>query len=193
MRVFKALGLAIAMIAAICVVSAAPATAAGGGFSCSGSGGTLTATPGLLLRNSAPQSIKGGQGGLACTGGYVTAGKLKIAVTTPNVRCSGLIYNLTTKAQAKGTAYTTWSAPLNMGGSTFKFNMKFVSTVGHTTTGTISGVVTTTGSSLAAGKPIVGTFVLNKGLKSTGLGGDCSITSPLTTFNFTSLAFHTVG
>ena len=52
MRVLKALGLAIAMVAAICAVSTAPAGAAGGGFSCSGSGGTLTANPGLLLRDS---------------------------------------------------------------------------------------------------------------------------------------------
>ena len=193
MRVLKALGLAIALVAAMCVVSSAPAGAAGGGFSCSGSGGTITSTPGLLLRSSAPQQIKGGQGGLTCSGGYVTAGKLKLAVSTPDVRCSGLIYNNTTKVIAKGTASTTWSAPVNMGGSTMKFNMKVTSSTGHTTTGTISGVVTTTGSALASGKPIVGNFVLNKGLSSTGNGGDCSVTSPLTTFNFTSLSFHTVG
>ena len=61
MRVLKALGLAIAMVAAICAVSTAPAGAAGGGFSCSGSGGTLTATPGLLLRNSAEVRCNGGK------------------------------------------------------------------------------------------------------------------------------------
>ena len=188
MRILKALGLVIALVAAMFAVSTTSVSAAGGGFSCSGSGGTATFTPGLLLKTSLPQQAKASQGGLACTGGYVTAGKVVIKVATPDVRCSGLV-----NAIDKGTATATWSAPLNMGTSTLKMNLKVTSSTGHSTTGTLTGLVTTTGSNLASGKAVAGTFTLNKGLLSTGQGGDCSINSPLTSFGITALAFHTIG
>lgn len=188
MRILKALGLVTALIATMFAVSSTTASAGGGGFSCSGSGGQATFTPGLLLKSSLPQQVRASQGGLVCTGGYVTGGKVVIKVATPDVRCSGLV-----NAIDKGTATATWSTPLNMGTSTMKMNLKVTSSVGHTTTGTLTGIVTTTGSNLAAGKAITGTFTLNKGLLSTGQGGDCSINSPLTSFGITALAFRTIG
>jgi len=188
MRVFKALGLAIALVAAMFAVSSTTAGAAGGGFSCSGAGGQVTSTPGLLLKVSLPQHIHASQGNLACTGGAVTGGRVSVDVSSPDVRCAGMI-----GTTSRGTAKATWSTPSHMGISTFKLNLKVTATTGHTTTGTISGSVTQTGSALASGKAVVGSFTLNKGLNSTANGGDCSINSPLTTFGITALAFHTVG
>jgi hypothetical protein len=78
-----------------------------------------------------------------------------------------------------------------MGKTTLKLNMTITGTTGHTTTGTLSGLVTTTGSNFAAGKSVSGAFTLGKGLKSTGSGGDCTTNIPLTTFPITSISLHT--
>src|SRR4051812_19973174 len=59
------------------------AGAAGGGFNCSGGGGTMTASPGLLLFSGKPQTLTWAQNGLSCTGGFVSNGNLKATMTTP--------------------------------------------------------------------------------------------------------------
>ena len=179
------------LLAATMLVSvggfAQSAGAAGGGFNCSGSGGTMTASPGLKLFSGAPQGLAWTQGGLSCTGGFVSAGNLKAAMQTPKaVRCSGIVGIVD-----RGTSTITWTAPAGMGKTTMKLNMTITSSVGHVTSGTLSGLVTTTGSNFASGKTVSGAFTLGKGLRSTQGGGDCTVNIPLTTFPITSMSLHT--
>jgi hypothetical protein len=186
MRIFGRLAMAAALLVPVGIVAAGSAGASGGGFACSGGGGTVTASPGFLLTTSKPQTVAVSQSALACTGGFVTSGNLSASGQTPTVRCSGMV-----GASAKGAGTLTWTAPANMGKSTAKLNFTVTGTAGHTTSGTISGKVTTSGSNLASGKTITGAFVLNKGLRSTASGGDCSVTSSLTSFGITSISLHT--
>jgi hypothetical protein len=185
-RVVGPLLLAAAMLVSVGGL-AQSAGAAGGGFSCTGSGGTMTASPGLLLFSGSPQDLSWSQNGLSCTGGFVTAGNLTALMRTPKeVRCSGL-----PGIADKGTSTITWTAPAGMGKSTLKLNMKVTGSTGHVTTGTLTGVVTTTGSNFASGKAVSGSFTLGKGLKSTGSGGDCTTNIPLKTFPITAFSLHT--
>ena len=185
-RVMGPLLLAAAMLVSVGGL-AQTAGAAGGGFNCSGSGGTMTATPGLLLFTGAPQTLSWAQNGLTCTGGFVSHGNLTASMQTPkSVRCSGLVGIVD-----RGTARITWTAPAGMGKTTLKLNMTVTGSVGHSTTGTLSGLVTTTGSNFASGKTVSGAFTLGKGLRSTQSGGDCSTNIKLTTFPITSISLHT--
>ncbi len=186
MRILGRLAMAAALlIPAGVVVAQTTAHAAGGGFNCTGGGGTATFSPGLLLSTGRPQTVSVHQSGLTCTGGFVTGGSLSASMQTPSVRCSGMV-----GSTASGSGTATWT-DAGMGKSTMKFNMKVTGSTGHTTTGTISGLVTTSGSNLASGKTISGTFTLGKGLKSTNSGGDCTVTIPLSNFGLTAIAFHT--
>jgi hypothetical protein len=163
------------------------AGAAGGGFNCTGGGGTMTASPGLLLFSGKPQTLTWAQNGLSCTGGFVSNGNLKATMTTPKeVRCSGIIGIVD-----HGSSTITWTAPAGMGKTTLKLNMTITSTSNHSTQGTLSGLVTTTGSNFASGKTVSGSFTLGKGLHSTNGGGDCTVNIPLTTFPITSMNLHT--
>jgi hypothetical protein len=187
MRVFGRLALAAALLVPVGVVTASSAGASGGGFACTGAGGTTTATPGLVLFTGHPQTLASTQHALNCTGGFVTHGNLTASVQTPqSVRCSGIVGLVD-----RGTAKITWTSPAGFGRSTLKLNMTITGSTGHTTSGTLSGAVTTTGSNFAAGKTVSGTFVLGKGLKSTNSGGDCTVNIPLTTFPITSISLHT--
>lgn len=179
------------LLAAAMLVSigglAQSAGAAGGGFNCTGGGGTMVATPGVVLSTGQPQTLDWTQNGMTCTGGFVSAGNLKASMRTPKeVRCSGLVGIVD-----KGTARITWTAPAGMGKTTMKLNMTITGTVGHTTSGTLSGLVTTEGSNFASGKSVAGSFTLGKGLRSTQSGGDCSVNNRLKTFPITSISLHT--
>jgi hypothetical protein len=185
-RVMGPLVLAAAMLVSVGGL-AQSAGAAGGGFNCNGAGGTMTASPGLLLFTGHPQTLSWTQNGLNCTGGFVSHGNMTATMQTPkSVRCSGIVGIVD-----RGTAKITWTAPAGMGKTTLKLNMTITGTTGHTTTGTLSGLVTTTGSNFAAGKSVSGAFTLGKGLRSTGSGGDCSTNIPLITFPITSISLHT--
>jgi hypothetical protein len=185
-RVMGPLLLAAAMLVSIGGF-ASSAGASGGGFNCSGSGGTMTASPGLELFSGKPQGLAWTQSGLSCTGGFVSAGNLKAGMQTPKaVRCSGIVGIVD-----RGTSTITWTAPAGMGKTTLKLNMTITSSVGHVTSGTLSGIVTTAGSNFASGKSVSGAFTLGKGLRSTQGGGDCTVNIPLTTFPITSFSLHT--
>jgi len=187
MRILGRLALAAALLVPVGVVTASTAGASGGGFHCSGGGGTTTMSPGLLLFTGHPQTITSTQNGLVCTGGFVDHGNLTASEQTPqSVRCSGIVGLVD-----RGTAKIVWTSPAGFGKTTLKLNMTITGTSGHTTSGTLSGVVTTTGSNFAAGKAVSGAFVLGKGLKSTNSGGDCTVNIPLTTFPITSISLHT--
>lgn len=185
-RVMGPLVLAAAMLVSVGGL-AQSAGAAGGGFSCSGAGGTMTANPGLLLFAGAPQQLSWAQNGLTCTGGFVSGGNLTATMATPkSVRCSGIVGIVD-----NGSGQIVWTSPANFGRTTMKLNMKITSTTGHSTVGTLSGIVTTTGSNFASGRTVTGAFALGKGLHSTQSGGDCSVTSKLITFPITSISLHT--
>ena len=186
MRILGRLAMAAALLVPGSMALASHAGASGGGFSCSGTTGSLTATPGFLLSNSGPQTLKVVSNGLTCTGGFVTGGNLVGSLQTADYRCGSIIGH-----NGNGTGTLTWTSPANMGKTTAKLNFKFTGTSGHTTTGTISGVVTTNGSNLAAGKAITGAFTLNKGLRSTASGGDCTVTKRLKNFGVTAISLHT--
>src|SRR6476469_6058644 len=90
-RVMGPLLLSAALLVSV-VGLAAPAGAGGGGFSCSGAGGTMTASPGLKLFAGQSNALSWTQNGLSCTGGFVSAGNLTAHNQTPKaVRCSGII------------------------------------------------------------------------------------------------------
>lgn len=186
MRILGRLAMAAALLVPVGIVAAGQAGAAGGGFNCHGAAGTVSASPGLLLSSSRPQTLGVSSTGLSCSGGFVTGGNLSASLQTPNVRCSGMVGK-----SGNGSGTLTWTAPANMGKSTAKLNFKVTGTVAHTTTGTITGTVTTSGSNLGSGKAISGSFTLNKGLKPTAQGGDCSVTSPITSFGITAIALKT--
>lgn len=185
-RVVGPLILAAAMLVSVGGL-AQSAGASGGGFNCSGTSGTMTATPGLLLFTGKPQTLTWSGASVTCSGGFVAAGNLTASMQTPqSVRCSGII-GLTDR----GTGKVVWTSPSSMGKTTLKLNMTITSTSAHQTFGTLSGLVTTSGSNFAAGKTVSGTFTLNKGLHSTQSNGDCSTNSPLTTFPITAVSLHT--
>ncbi|MCU1351553.1 MAG: hypothetical protein JWM05_762 [Acidimicrobiales bacterium] len=177
--------MAAALVAAMCAVSSTTAGAAGGGFNCTSSSGSVSFNPGLLLKTAKPQKI-GAASTVACTGGFVDGGSVTASVSSPNVRCAGLVGK-----SSAGTGKAVWSTP-GMGKSTMKLVLKITSTGTHTASGVITGRVTTTGSNLGSGKAISGTFTIDKGLSSTLNGGDCTVTIPLTSAGITALAFHTV-
>ena len=185
-RVLGRLALATAMLVSVGGL-AQQAGASGGGFSCSGAGGTMTASPGLLLSSGKPQTLSWVQNGMACTGGFVTGGNLTASMQTPqSVRCSGII-----GLNDKGTGRIVWKASDQNGKTTLKLNMKITSTSGQTTSGTLAGVVTTAGSNFASGKAVSGAFVLHKGLRAINSGGNCTGTTPLTNFPIDSISLHT--
>jgi hypothetical protein len=178
--------LAAAMLVSV-VGLAAPAGAGGGSFNCSGAGGQVTASPGLKLFDGQSNTLSWAQSGLSCTGGFTSAGNLTAKMQTPKaVRCSGIVGIVDA-----GTATIVWTNPANFGKTTMKLNMKITSTSGHVTSGTLSGVVTTAGSNFASGKAVTGAFTLGKGLHSTQSGGDCTVTTQLTTFPITAMSLHT--
>ena len=186
MRILGRLAMAAALLVPVGMVAAGSASASGGGFSCSGTTGSATATPGLLLSTGKPQQWAISANGLACTGGFVTSGRLKASLQTTTTNCAGLVGKT-----SNGAGTLTWTAPAGMGSSTAKLNFKVTGSTGQETHGTITGVVTTSGSNLAAGKPIAGAFSLNKGLKSVASGGNCTVTIPLTSFGINSISLHT--
>lgn len=188
-RVLGRLMLATAVLVSVGGM-AQSAGASGGGFKCTGTGGGagVKASPGLLLSTGKPQTITWGTH-MGCTGGFVTGGSLTGSMQTPQaVRCSGII-GLTDR----GTAKLVWDAADQNGKTTLKLNMKITSSSGQTTTGTLSGVVTTSGSNFASGKAVAGTFTLHKGLSSINAAnpGNCSGTVPLTDFPIDAISLHT--
>jgi hypothetical protein len=185
MRILGRLAMAAALLVPVGIVAAGSASASGGGFNCSGTSGTATATPGLLLSTGKPQQTAISSSGLTCTGGFVTGGRLKASIQTTTTNCAGLVGKT-----SNGAGTLTWT-DAGMGKSTAKLNFKVTSSVGHVTSGTITGVITTSGSNLAAGKAVSGAFTLNKGLRSTASGGDCTVTIPLTSFGITAISLHT--
>ena len=185
-RVMGPLLLSAALLVSV-VGLAAPAGAGGGSFNCSGSGGTMTASPGLKLFDGQSNTLSWTQSGLACTGGFTAAGNLTAKMQTPKaVQCSGIVGIVDA-----GTATIVWTNPANFGKTTMKLNMKITSTSGHVTSGTLSGVVTTAGSNFASGKAVTGAFTLGKGLHSTQSGGDCTVTTQLKNFPITAISLHT--
>jgi hypothetical protein len=186
MRILGRLALAAALLVPVGVIAAGSASASGGGFNCSSTLGNATATSGLLLSSGRSQQWSLSSAGLTCTGGFVTGGRLKASMQTTTTNCAGLVGKT-----SNGSGVLTWTAPAGMGQSSAKLNFKVTGSTGHETHGTITGVVTTSGSNLAAGKAVSGAFSLNKGLQSVASGGDCTVTVPLTSFGLNSISLHT--
>ena len=187
MKVFKALGLAMALVGALLVVSAAPASAGTGSFNCTGTSGSVVFSNGPVLNNSRAGTIKASGAGVACTGGFVTAGTVAFNVQTQTVNCTTII-----GSPSLGNLTGTWTAPAGMGSSRANIKLTITSTSGGTTSGKISGRVTTVGTPIGSGKAISGTFTIDKGLKSVASGGHCTLNTPISSANITALAIRTI-
>lgn len=188
MRVLGRLAMATALLIPIGVLSATAASAGPGAFDCTGTTGTVTASPGLLLASSAPQKMATSSAAVTCTGGFVTGGTLSGTAQTPTVRCTNLVGQ-----KAAGTAKIVWNTSDHAGTTTLKLNLKFTASAGHSTDGKFVGLVTTSGGNLFAGRSITGTFTLGKGLSSINADdpGDCSATQRLKSFPITALEIKT--
>lgn len=187
MRILGRLALATALLAPAGLITIQSASAVGGGFNCTGSSGTVALDNGLSLRTARVSTVTVTAPGLTCTGGQVTAGGLTARLRMDKaVECSGWV-----GLKNAGTGTATWTLPVQMGTTTMNLGFKVTATAGHVTSGTISGRVTGN-QQVGSGKGISGTFSLNKGLKSTASGGDCTVTGKLKNFGITAINIKTV-
>lgn len=186
MRILGRFALAAALLAPAGLITVQSASAAGGGFNCTGSSGSVVLDRGLSLQTDRSSVMTVTAPGLTCTGGQVTAGALSATLKTPAVSCAKWV-----GAKNVGTGTATWSAPVQMGKTTMALQFKVTATAGHVTSGTILGKVIGAQDQVGTGKGIAGTFSLNKGLKSTASGGDCTLLGRLKTFGITAINIKT--
>jgi hypothetical protein len=178
--------LVLALLVPAGVLAASPADAGLGAAFCSGSSGTLTATPGLVLTAKKPQTYAMSSVPLTCTGGFVDAGTVTGSFrSSTEVRC-GSVFGV----KNAGTATFTWTAPGGMGKTTAKLNLKLTSTDATSTTGTFAGITTTTGSGLFKDDGISGSITLGKSLLPAAQGGSCTVTIPITSFPITAITLN---
>jgi hypothetical protein len=152
--------------------------------SCHGSTGTVQLTHGLFLAASQTQTIDLAATLGTCTGGYVSAGRVKASFrSTRPMTCQNAI-----GVSNGGSGTLTWTSPAGMGtaGATVRF--VFASTSGHSTSVHFYGDVTSH-PNLFTGRHISGTITLNRGLKSAASGGDCRAAAALAKFNVTAINF----
>ncbi len=140
----------------------------------------------MLLNKSNNQRFQGGIPALACTGGSVTGGKWSINLTEQKLRCPKLAKG----GPVNGQSHVIWNKSDKAGQSMIILNFKVTATSGHTTSGTIDGTVKS--GAIAVGHAVSGTWAIDKGLNSIPNGGNCSVSKPMTSANFTSITVASV-
>jgi hypothetical protein len=149
---------------------------------CTGSAGSVGASPGLLYSTSKPQTITLASTMSSCTGPYVTAARISFSFRSSTaINCQNAI-NVT--SGGSGTLF--WPAPGGMGKSAATLRFVITSSSGHVTKVHFYGDVTSKANVFTSAH-VSGNITLNRGLQSVADGGDCSTTSPLASFGVTSI------
>ncbi len=186
----------LAMVAALVVSAGAVAPLSAGAVvdptaTCAGTSGSVALSPGLNLVNDhdVVQSASVTAAGVTCTGGYVTAGALKVSLKSKKaVSCNSLIDGIPTKTPKwNGTVRVNWNLPVGMGRSDAVVQAYVLSTTGASTTFKVSGNVLDS-SNLFYGH-FSGKITINKGLNSTANGGSCSVLNAITSATVTASNF----
>jgi hypothetical protein len=151
---------------------------------CHGTTGTLTATPGLQLTAAQRQSFAFTATLSGCTGPYVQKATLSASFRTPTMSCSNAIGRA-----GDGSGTLRWTAPGGLGTSSISIHFTISSTAGHVTLAKFHGAVTSR-SNLFSDAHVGGTVILNRGLASSGSGGNCPASGRLETFAVTTILLN---
>ena len=148
---------------------------------CSGSTGTVTASPGFLYTASNPQTLALNTTLSSCSGPYVSAARIVMSFRSQRAVSCQNAFNVTNG----GSGTITWTSPLGMGKSSATVVFVITSTTGHITKVHYSGTVTSQ-ANVFTGNHLSGNLTLNRGLHTVAGGGDCSATQRLTSFPVTA-------
>jgi hypothetical protein len=145
---------------------------------CSGSTGTVTASPGFLYTGANPQTIALNTTLGFCSGPYVSSAHVVMSFHSQTAISCQSAFNVNNG----GFGTITWTSPGGMGKSSASMVFVITSTSGHTTKVHYSGTVTSL-ANVFTGNHLSGNLTLNRGLHTVAGGGDCSATQPLTSFS----------
>jgi hypothetical protein len=149
---------------------------------CTGSAGSVGANPGLLYSTSNPQTITLASTMSSCTGPYVSSARISFSFrSSTEINCKNAI-NVT--SGGSGTLF--WPAPAGMGKTAATLRFVITSSSGHVTKVHFYGDVTSK-ANVFTSNHVSGNITLDRGLPSVADGGDCSTTTPLTSFGVTSI------
>jgi len=149
--------------------------------SCTGSGGTLAVKPGLSTGPAKPQTLTLASTFSQCTGPYVRGASLSISFRSSTaVTCRNVV-----GVNSTGSGVIRWTAPRGMGKSALTLRFVITSTSGHTSTAHLYGDVTST-VNVFTGSHVSGDLTLDRGMKATSEGGNCSST-PITHVGVTAV------
>ena len=150
--------------------------------SCSGSTGSVGVSPGLLYSSSHTQTFALASTIGSCTGPYVTSARLSISFRS----ASGISCQNAINAISSGSGSMFWPSPRGMGKSSVTLRFVITSTSGHSTNVHFYGDVRSA-ANVFTGAHVSGNLTMDRGLNSGANGGDCSKTSPLTSFGITAI------
>ncbi|MDQ1479375.1 MAG: large repetitive protein, partial [Actinomycetota bacterium] len=149
---------------------------------CTGSAGSVGMSPGLLDSTSKPQTITLASTMSSCTGPYVSSARISFSFRSSTaINCRNAI-NVT--SGGSGTMF--WPTPGGMGKSAATLRFVITSSSGHVTKVHFYGDVASKANVFNSAH-VSGNITLNRGLQTVAAGGDCSTTSPLTSFGVTSI------
>jgi hypothetical protein len=149
--------------------------------SCTGDEGSVNITPGLATSPPRTQTFKLSTTLSDCAGPYVTAASLSISFRSSTAISCGSARNV----NSSGTGKIRWTAPRGMGKTELTLRFVLTSTSGHTTKAHVYGDVRSK-INVFAGSHVSGDLTLDRGLKATSDGGNCSST-PLTSMGVTAI------
>ena len=150
--------------------------------SCSGSTGSVGVSPGLLYSSSQTQTFALASTIGSCTGPYVTSARISISFrSATGISCQNAI-----NAISSGSGSIFWPSPRGMGKSAVTLRFVITSTSGHATNVHFYGDVRSA-ANVFTGAHVSGNLTMDRGLNSGANGGDCSKTSPLTSFGITAI------
>jgi Fibronectin type III domain len=137
--------------------------------SCSGNAGSMRVTPGLATSAAKPQTFKLASKLGRCRGPYVRAASIAISFRSSTaISCRSAL-----NVNSTGSGTIRWTAPRGMGKTSLTLRLVLTSTSGHTTKAHVYGVVTSN-VNVFKGSHVSGDLTLDRGLKATSDGGDCS-------------------
>jgi len=151
---------------------------------CSGAAGTVTMSPGIAMTSGKPQTIALDALVTTCSGGYVTAGRVRTSFRSS----TAMTCRNATAMTSGGSGRMNWRAPRGMGSSDVTMRFVFVSSSGHSTKVHFYGTVTSK-ANLFTARHISGNLWVNRGLNSIDSGGDCRNVQRMTNFTVTSIKF----
>ena len=195
MRVLGRLAMAAALMVPIGVLAATSSGAVNTNTAtCTGATGTIANVlinngvgdnGGLLLAKKGPQQYKLSAGGQACTGGVVSAARVKAVVTTATaVNCQTLLANA---VQLGGSGTFTWTAPAGMGTSNFNVRFQWRSNTKIKFWGSVSS--TASSNNVFRGNHISGFIGTSTSLASAASLGNCSAVNPLSAFSINAIDY----